>query len=91
MTNVTASGNGAAGLFGERISATGLVANDNGDAGVRAGKASLRDATLLGNDGLDLGIDVATVRPPRVVNTICGKSQVLGGVAEETWGICSGD
>jgi hypothetical protein len=90
-SDVTASDNGAAGLFGERISVAGLVANDNGDAGVRAVKASLRDATLLGNDGLDLGVDVATVQRPRVVNTICGKSQVLGGVAGETWGICSGD
>jgi hypothetical protein len=91
VRNVVASDNGASGLFGERIAASGLVANDNGDAGVRAVKASLRDATLLGNGGLGLGIDVATVKSPSVSNTICGKSQVLGGVAGETWDICSGD
>jgi hypothetical protein len=89
--HLTASGNGASGLFGDRISVKGLVANDNADCGVRAVAASLRDAALTGNDGLDIGADLATVRRPHVHNTTCGKSQVLGGVAGQTWGVCSGD
>jgi hypothetical protein len=89
--NMTASGNAYSGLFGERISAKGLVANDNGDAGVRAVVASLRNATLTGNDGLGIGADIATVRKPHVQNVTCGKSQILGGVGGQGWGVCAND
>jgi len=85
--NLTASDNGAAGLYGTRVAVRGLVANGNGDGGIRAVQAAVRDATLTGN----LPYDLTTMRRPRVRNTTCGTSQVLGGVAGQTWDICSED
>jgi hypothetical protein len=85
--NLTTNNNGAAGIYGTRVSVKGLVANGNGDGGVRAIRATLRDATLTGNTPYDL----ITKRRPRVRNTICGTSQVLGGVGGQTWGVCSED
>jgi hypothetical protein len=89
--SMTASNNGRSGIFGGSISVKGLVADDNGDAGVRVVSASLRDATLTGNDGYGIGADLMTVRHPHVGNTMCGKSQVIGGLGGQGWGVCSAD
>ena len=46
---------------------------------------------LTGNNGFGEGIDLATLLPPRVVGTTCGKSGVIGGVQGSNWGVCTGD
>jgi hypothetical protein len=43
---VVASDNGASGIVGDTARVTGLVANNNGDAGIQVLGAALRDATL---------------------------------------------
>jgi hypothetical protein len=85
--NLTANNTGVAGFYGTRISVKGLVATGNGDGAVRAIRATVRDATLTGNTPYD----ISTKRRPRVRNTTCGVSQVLGGLGGQTWGVCSDD
>ena len=88
---VDASNNGTSGVFGSVARVTSLVATGNGGAGVRVVRGALRDSTLTGNDALGAGHDLLTARRPRVVNTVCGKSGVLGGRATATWGVCAND
>ncbi len=90
-TNLTASNNTNSGVFGDRVSAVNLTANDNGETGVRVVAAKLKNSTILGNNGLGLGVDLATVRRPGLRNTVCGKSQVLGGLGGLGWGVCQND
>ena len=89
--NVVTNDNGASGIFGAAARITGLTANNNGDAGVRVIRAVLRDATLAGNDGHGFGIDVLTKRPPQLVDTTCGKSGIIGGLATANWAVCTND
>lgn len=83
--------NGTSGIFGNRIKVRDLTAVANVDCGVRTVRASLLDSSLTGNGGLGVGGDVCTVRKPRVRNSTCGKSVVLGGVIGATWGVCTND
>ncbi len=88
---VTVSDNGSEGIFAARVVVSNLTATGNGGSGVRAGRASLKDSTLTGNDGFGAGIDVTTKRKPRVRDTTCGKSQKIGAQLGDDWGVCTGD
>lgn len=89
-TSVSLANNATSGWLGDKVAARGLVANGNGDCGVRSIRAKLVDSDVTGNDGLNVGGDVCTVRRPRVVNTTCGKSVALGQAVSD-WDVCSGD
>jgi hypothetical protein len=41
--------------------------------------------------GPDVGIGLVIGRQTRVVNTTCGKSGIIGGLAGENWGVCTSD
>jgi hypothetical protein len=88
---VVASDNGASGIVGDTARVTGLVANNNGDAGIQVLGAALHDATLIGNNGYGLGFDILTKRRPRVANGACGPSGIIGRLVTDTWGVCAGD
>jgi hypothetical protein len=91
-TNVTTNGNGVSGVSGPRlhVRVTGLTANGNHDCGMLATSARLQDSTLTGNNGFARGVDLATVRRPRLTNVTCVKSGKIGDPGNN-WGVCSGD
>lgn len=89
-TNVTFEDNVGAGVIGDKIKASGLNATGNGAGGVLASPSSLalRDSTLVGNAGFDVGSE----RPPRLKDTTCDKSfKAPGAVGGPSWGVCAQD
>ena len=58
---------------------TSLVAVENGGLGgvyataARGARVTIKDSTILGNDGLAEGYDIVTTGRAKLVNTICGR------------------
>ena len=96
--NLTATGNGVAGLDGRRyvrlIDST-ITANDGIGVIARTG-VTLRNTTVSGNDPVN-GFDVASHLKPHLHDATCDHSVVipdpfaLPDAGSPTWGVCSGD
>lgn len=97
--NVTTSGNGADGLTASTVKIDGLTATGNGfgpsagfgGAGVWAGRMSLANATITGNNGYDQGLDVMAAKRPRFENVICGRSALFVDHVGPPWAVCAND
>jgi hypothetical protein len=95
------SGNRGYGVHvSEKVTARFFTATDNGWYGVHTSALRLIDATVTGNGGDTSGlegadpptsdIDIAATRPPRLINTVCGKSvQFFPPFAD--WDVCLND
>jgi hypothetical protein len=100
-TNVTTNENAYDGLFFSVIPGnlrlTNFTSMGNAGFGVRAWGLVLTDSSVAGNGGFGTGVDVATVKRPRLVNSSCGESGQLspsnpfGGSLSGPWGVCAGD
>jgi len=90
-TAVTASNNGNHGIDGTPVRGLEVTAQDNVGMGVVSETGlALRDSTLTGNGVAYDGLDVVSVRPPRVRNTVCDHSKNIGG-GGGNWGVCALD
>jgi hypothetical protein len=91
LTDVTAAGNGSWGLSAaKRLTVRGGSITGNGEAGIVAvyGKVNVHNANVSGN-----GVDIASARRPRVVNTTCGTSRIFADatIQPDSWGACPGE
>ena len=87
-TNVTLEDNVGVGVIADKIKATGLTATGNHGGVLAYPSLSLRDSTLVGNTGFDLGSE----RTPRLKNVTCDKSlQAPGAIDGPSWGVCAQD
>ena len=87
-TLIDVSNNDAVGIFTRKLKATNLTANGNTRVGVDARTIKLEDSTLTGNNAAGAGIDVRSLRKPRLINTTCGRSADNDGA---TWAVCAND
>jgi hypothetical protein len=65
-----------------------------GHAGVAVGHGRLVDSVVTGNNGYAQGIDILTVKRPRLIATTCGKSVMAlsnPGRPGAPWGVCAND
>ena len=94
--NVSASsnlnGSGVAGI-NVGVKLTNLTATDNLSFGVYGSRVRLNKSTVTGNritgDPIAIvPIDIVSLSPPRVRNTVCGLSDDGAGMS---WGICTND
>jgi hypothetical protein len=108
VDNVTVSGNFSAGIRSlVGITGSNLTVNDNeigigtgrlrvrnlvatgNDEGIEASVATLRDSNVTGNTTFDVG---TRLRPPRLINTACDRSENLETVPlGDSWGVCALD
>lgn len=88
---ITANSNGGGGLFAGSIVVNGLTANGNAGPGIRAESARLTNAQLNDNTYMGDPMDVLTVKRPRLVASMCGRSQRIAAVLGKNWRVCSGD
>lgn len=87
---VTTTGGGY-GVAGVRVGMTELTAHGAYFNGVQADGVALQGSDVTGNNVGGSGADVVSRRPPRLVNTTCGTSQVLLAPPGTSWGVCSND
>lgn len=87
LENVTLTGN-REGIYATRLLASGLTVVDNLHNGVSGKAMRLEGSTITGN-----GVDLKSVRRPRLSGTTCGTSQrsTENGQGFGTWAVCSGD
>ena len=75
---------------GRKVDLTGLTWS-GGDIGVRTNKrVKLEDSSITGATTAD----IASARPPRLVNTTCDRSAIVdsdGHITSATWGVCAND
>ena len=101
---VTANGNGRFGIVGGplkgKVKLSDVVATGNGDAGVIGFRVALENATITGNDGYGLGIDVASHHAPHLEAVVCSESgHIVGHFIDGddvpplngTWSVCAAD
>jgi hypothetical protein len=91
--NVTADGNGRAGIEGSRVAIRGIHATDNAYSGVIGGCVKLADGTVTGNGASGFAgyeqVDIASfVCRPALPGVTCDHSSDDVGVA---WGVCALD
>jgi hypothetical protein len=92
-TQVILSDNFGYGLEGpaQSIVFRNLTATGNAEPVTFAYHARLIDSTLTGNDAGGAGVDVYTLRRPRLQNTTCGRSGGRQGDETIPSGVCSKD
>jgi hypothetical protein len=89
--NVTASNNGGSGIDGYPARGADLTIQNNVAFGIVSEKGlSVGDSTITGNGLAYGGLDIASVRPPRVRNTVCDHSKNRSG-GDGSWGVCALD
>jgi hypothetical protein len=90
--DVTVNDTNGRGISGGHVQITRLQVHGNQFAGVIGTRLTLIDSDVTGNDlAFGEGIDIGSLRRPRLVNTICGKSQVDSAPAGTSWGVCQND
>jgi hypothetical protein len=87
---LTVNGDFGSGIRADSLLLQGLVAQGNSGAGIEVfTRASLRDSTVVSNDGLGAGVDLLMYRNyPRLVTTTRGRSARSDG---STLGVCAND
>ena len=89
--NTTVSNNGGSGIDGYPSRGANLTIQNNGGFGIVSEKGlAVRDSTITGNGVAYGGLDIASVRRPRVRNTLCDHSQNRGE-GGGSWGVCALD
>jgi hypothetical protein len=73
-----------------RVVLHGCTITGNGGVGVQGSSALLRDCSVTGNNGSGQGIDLRTLRRPRLISSTCGRSQKVDVVGEH-WDVCTDD
>jgi hypothetical protein len=89
--NVSVHDNGLTGLGDKVVRVIDSDLTNNGAPGIQAERVTVRGSTVTGNDSLGAGVDLGAFRRPRVVDSTCGKSQMLGQPLGTTWGVCTND
>jgi len=67
-----------------------LVVDDNAEVGIFTHALTLHDSEVLRN-GVATGVDITSDRRPRLIDSVCGVSNIRGGGAGESWGVCGSD
>ena len=68
-----------------------LIVTDNIGFGISAfSKLRLKDSTVTGNNGFDVGIDLISSARPHLTDTTCGRS-TTGDVGLHSWHVCTND
>ena len=95
-SQIVASGNGAPnessnGIIADTVRIDQLTAQHNLGPGVSAQHMRLQNSTVTENNGLGIGVDLASSSRPRLRETTCGRSQKFGSVAGDDWDVCLND
>lgn len=89
LEDSTITGGAGRAIYGAAIKLANVTIAGAGGVGVDA-QRSVRalDSTITGNDTAGTGIDIRSVKRPRVIRTTCGRSADENGAP---WGVCAND
>jgi hypothetical protein len=101
LDDSTVSENFSLGVAGTKLTIVGTTVTNNGTFGVdgwtdRGYGVRLIDSTVTGNGthflcATNPCADVGSLKPPRLLNTTCDTSYVVGSDDPANWGVCALD
>lgn len=90
LSDCVVSGGATYGLQGSNVKLDRCSVTGNGAVGVESLSLRLKDSTVTGNGASFDGIDVATLKRPKLLDSTCGRSQQFQSPAQN-WGVCTND
>ena len=86
-SGIEVADNDGPGILARSIRASNVTVRDNAGVGITTVHARLESSTLVDNDPSGEGIDLDSLRRPRLLSTTCRRSRGPGG----PWGVCAED